>query len=71
MSVQKLNLRTFLNLAHIVLTKPKSTGNNKSGVSVNKKDRKKDSSWGSKYHSVFKNVTDATRKSSNSPINVM
>ena len=34
-----------------------------------KKDRVKDSTWRSKYHPVFKNVLNATRKSSKAPFN--
>ena len=34
-----------------------------------KKDRVKDQTWGSKYHSVFKNVIIATKNTSKAPFN--
>ncbi len=35
-----------------------------------KKDRVKDATWRSKYHHVFKNLINATRKGSKAPLNV-
>ena len=70
-SEQKLDFRTCFNISHKVSNETEI--NWKQSIEAYrefKKDLVKDSTWCSKYDPVFKNVINATRKSSKAPLNV-
>ena len=69
-SGQKLDVRTCFNIAHKHTSETEIDWEKSiEAYREFKKDRVKDSTWRSKYHPVFKNVLNATRKSSKAPLN--
>ena len=69
-SGQKIQVKTCFNIAHTVSSETETNWTESiNAYRESKKDLVKDSTWRSKYHPVFKNVIDATRKKSRAPLN--
>ena len=69
-SGQKIEVKTCFNIAHTVSSETETNWTESiNAYRESKKDLVKDSTWRSKYHPVFKNVIEATRKKSRAPLN--
>ena len=69
-SNQRLDIKACFNIAHTVSSKTEINWEESiEAYREFKKDRVKDSTWRSKYHPVFKNSINATRKRSKAPLN--
>ena len=68
-SNQKIEIKTCFNIAHKFSSETINWEESIKAYREFKKYRVKDSTWRSKYHPVFKNVLNATRKSSKAPLN--